>query len=65
LLNSFRPVTVSVYDQTALRATILVLIDQLSRLFEMKVAPLSLHFQMFLLKQTNHLISPFASFDSA
>jgi hypothetical protein len=43
----------------------LVLRDQLSRLFEMKIASLSFDLQVLLLKQANRFLSPFASFDSA
>jgi hypothetical protein len=54
------PPDVQIFDFDAL-----VLIDQLSRLFEMKIASLPFDLQMLLLKQSNRLLSPFASLDSA
>jgi hypothetical protein len=42
----------------------LVLIDQLSRLFEMKIAPLPFHLQMLLPKPPNRFLSSFAPLDS-
>jgi hypothetical protein len=42
----------------------LVLIDQLSRFFEMKIASLTFHLQTLLLKQSNRFPSPSASLDS-
>ena len=53
------PLDVQIFDFHAL-----VLIDQLSRLFDMKVAPLPLHFQMFLPQQSPRFLSQFAPFDS-
>jgi hypothetical protein len=52
------PLDVQIFDFDAL-----ILGDQLSRLFEMKVASLSFHFQMLLRQQTNRFLSSFASFD--
>jgi hypothetical protein len=43
----------------------LVLIDQLLRFFEVKIAPLSFHLQVLLLKQPHRFLSPFATLDSA
>ena len=43
----------------------LVLIDQLSRFLEMKIAPLPFHFQMLLRQPTNRFLSTFAPLDSA
>jgi len=54
------PTDVQIFDFDAL-----VLIDQLSRLFEMKIASLSLDLQMLLRQQSNRLLSPFATLDSA
>jgi hypothetical protein len=42
----------------------LVLIDQLSRFFEMKIASLPFHLQMLLRQPLNRFLSPFASLDS-
>jgi hypothetical protein len=43
----------------------LVLSDQLSRFFVVKIAPLSFHLQMFLRQHPDRFLSPFAPLDSA
>jgi hypothetical protein len=42
----------------------LVLLDQLSSFFEMKISPLSFHLQMLLRQPDYGFLSPFASLDS-
>jgi len=54
------PLDIQIFDLDAL-----VLQDQFSRLFEMKVASLPSDLQMFLRQQANRFLSSSASFDPA